>query len=814
MNILLIGSGGREHALAWKLAQSPRCTTLWASPGNPGIAAVLDELNARRTDAAPGACVGLNLADHAAVAAFCAAQAVDLVVIGPEAPLVDGLADSLRADGIAVFGPGKAAAQLEGSKGFTKDLCTRAEIPTAGYVRAKSAAEAHAALAGFALPVVIKADGLAAGKGVVIAQTAEEAAATVDDMFGGGFGGAGAEVVIEEFLEGEEVSLFVLTDGTTLMPFGSAQDHKRVGDGNTGPNTGGMGAYSPTPVLTPALEAAALERIIAPTVRAMAAEGMPYSGVLFAGLMLTADGPKLIEYNCRFGDPECQVLMARLDSDLVEILDACARGRLADVAPPRFADGYAMTVVVAAKGYPADPVRGGEIPHIAAAEAHGVRVFHAGTARDGEGRLVAAGGRVLNVTACEPTLRRARARAYRAIYEIGYADGFWRHDIGLAGEVHLLNAALAEARRHRAPSAADVFRASGARRLVTFHCDHFEPWRSQPRSVGPENAALVARFAEVTADLPHAQRLTLFYRPHLKPIDAPQAGGRFAAGDTLGFLPLGPEELAITRPAISALVAAGHELHLHIHHERVTRNTRYAPETRWAEHLRTCGDAADSARYELLVQLSLEAIRAESGLPFAEWLHIHGNWALAGSDPRVCTVQDELAILHRNGCVGDFTFLGEPHDVFCLPDQDQPVLVRPAAGAKAYALPQADAVPAWQAGPARAAERLFLWACGEGREAHTLDYTSRPVSMRKDDPAGWATELAGNAVQLGDTLYLGTYAHSMSPIHGSHSQMVFPHEQPQVRQMLEALHNGAAQAGLDLALLTASEVRAEILAGG
>ena len=290
----MLGSGGREHALAWKLAQSPRCTTLWASPGNPGIADVIAAHKARSAGTVRCGCVPLALTDHGAVAAFCNEHRIDLVIVGPEAPLVDGLGDSLRGAGIAVFGPGQAAAQLEGSKGFTKDLCSRAGIPTAGYVRAKSAAEAHAALAGFALPVVIKADGLAAGKGVVIPQTAEEAAATVDDMFGGAFGGAGAEVVIEDFLEGEEVSLFAITDGSAIVAFGSAQDHKRVGEGDTGPNTGGMGAYSPAPVLTAELEARAMAEIVAPTVKAMAESGMPYSGVLFAGLMLTADGPKLI----------------------------------------------------------------------------------------------------------------------------------------------------------------------------------------------------------------------------------------------------------------------------------------------------------------------------------------------------------------------------------------------------------------------------------------------------------------------------------------------------------------------------------------
>ena len=426
----MLGSGGREHALAWKLAQSPRCTTLWASPGNPGIADVIAAHKARSAGTVRCGCVPLALTDHGAVAAFCNEHRIDLVIVGPEAPLVDGLGDSLRGAGIAVFGPGQAAAQLEGSKGFTKDLCSRAGIPTAGYVRAKSAAEAHAALAGFALPVVIKADGLAAGKGVVIPQTAEEAAATVDDMFGGAFGGAGAEVVIEDFLEGEEVSLFAITDGSAIVAFGSAQDHKRVGEGDTGPNTGGMGAYSPAPVLTAELEARAMAEIVAPTVKAMAESGMPYSGVLFAGLMLTADGPKLIEYNCRFGDPECQVLMMRLESDLVDLLDACARGQLADAPAPMLSAESAITVVVAAKGYPAAPVSGGRIAHVPEAEAQGAKVFHAGTASEADGALVAKGGRVLNVTATGGTLREARDRAYAALAEIRFEDGFWRGDIG------------------------------------------------------------------------------------------------------------------------------------------------------------------------------------------------------------------------------------------------------------------------------------------------------------------------------------------------------------------------------------------------
>lgn len=416
MNILLLGSGGREHALAWKLAQSPLCDALYAAPGNPGIAEV-------------GACVDLDAADHGAVIAFCEEKAIGLVVIGPEAPLVDGLADSLRARGLSVFGPSKAAAQLEGSKGFTKDLCERAGIPTAAYVRVSSEAEAMGALEKFSAPVVIKADGLAAGKGVTVAMTMAEAEEAVREIFAGRFGRAGAEAVIEEFLEGEEASFFALTDGSNIVPFASAQDHKRVGDGDTGPNTGGMGAYSPARVLTPALEAEAMTRIIAPTVRTLANEGTPYSGVLFLGLMLTDQGPKLIEYNCRFGDPECQVIMPRLESDLVEILQACAENRLGAIEPPRFSDQTALTVVMAAKGYPGTPEKGGSIGGIAEAEKDGAKVFHAGTAVSQDG-LVANGGRVLNVTALGASVSEAQARAYDAVDALHFPTGFCRRDIG------------------------------------------------------------------------------------------------------------------------------------------------------------------------------------------------------------------------------------------------------------------------------------------------------------------------------------------------------------------------------------------------
>ncbi|HWU04074.1 MAG TPA: phosphoribosylamine--glycine ligase [Novosphingobium sp.] len=421
MNILLLGSGGREHALAWKLAQSSLLSgggRLFAAPGNPGIAEHAQ-------------CVKLDVADHDAVIAFCNEHVIGLVVVGPEAPLVDGLGDSLRGAGVPVFGPSQAAAQLEGSKGFTKDLCTRANIPTAGYARVKSQDEAMATLARFGAPVVIKADGLAAGKGVTVAMSMEEAEEAVSDIFAGRFGEAGAEAVIEEFMEGEEASFFALTDGATIMAFASAQDHKRVGDGDTGPNTGGMGAYSPAPVLTGDLEAAVMTRIIAPTVKTLADEGMPYSGVLFAGLMLTDEGPKLIEYNARFGDPECQVMMSRLQSDLGELLLACAENRLAAMQPPHFSPDTALTVVMAGQGYPGTPKTGGAIAGIAQAEAGSgsPKVFHAGTAL-ADGQLVANGGRVLNVTARGANVTQAQAAAYAAIDAIDAPELFCRRDIG------------------------------------------------------------------------------------------------------------------------------------------------------------------------------------------------------------------------------------------------------------------------------------------------------------------------------------------------------------------------------------------------
>ena len=412
MNILLLGSGGREHALAWKLAQSPSLTKLYAAPGNPGIAEEAE-------------LVALDATDHAAVSAFCEAKEIALVVIGPEAPLVDGLADSLRADGFAVFGPSKDAAQLEGSKGFTKDLCARADIPTAGYIRTSTLDEATAALAKFDAPYVLKADGLAAGKGVVIAESRADAEAALADMFEGNL--PGAQVVIEEFMRGEEASFFALTDGTTILPFGSAQDHKQVGEGDVGLNTGGMGAYSPAPVLTPELQQQAIDTILRPTVDTMRTEGMPYSGVLYAGLMLTDQGPKLVEYNARFGDPECQVLMMRFQGDLAAVMLACAKGELEGVTAD-FADETALTVVMAAKGYPGTPEKGGAIL-LGDSEAGGQKVFHAGTAVK-DGTLVANGGRVLNVTASGANVTEAKARAYEAVDKIDFASGFCRRDIG------------------------------------------------------------------------------------------------------------------------------------------------------------------------------------------------------------------------------------------------------------------------------------------------------------------------------------------------------------------------------------------------
>jgi phosphoribosylamine--glycine ligase len=410
MDILLLGSGGREDALAWKLRQSPSCGRLLAAPGNPGIARWAE-------------CVDIDPCDPGAVLELARREGVDLVVVGPEAPLVAGVADALREEGVAVFGPSAAAAQLEGSKGFTKDLCRANGIPTADYVRVERTADAHAALSQFSIPVVIKADGLAAGKGVTVAMTIEEARAAIDATGDG-------PLVIEAFLEGEEASLFALVDGETAMPLASAQDHKRVGEGDTGPNTGGMGAYAPAPVLTPELEQRAMDEIVRPTARALATAGTPFSGLLYAGLMLTADGPELIEYNVRFGDPECEAIMPLIEGDFAELLHAVASGRLSEIDPPRIAPKHAMTVIVAARGYPGTPASGGAIRAIDAAEqVEGVTVFHAGTAF-GESGLVAKGGRVLAVTAVADTFANARARAYRAVDQIDFADGFYRRDIG------------------------------------------------------------------------------------------------------------------------------------------------------------------------------------------------------------------------------------------------------------------------------------------------------------------------------------------------------------------------------------------------
>lgn len=405
-----MGSGGREDALAWRLRQSPSCGRLLAAPGNPGIARWAD-------------CVGIDPCDPSAVVELARDNGVDLVVVGPEAPLVAGVADALRAVGIPVFGPSAAAAQLEGSKGFTKDLCRANGIPTADYVRVDMAQDARVALEGFGLPVVIKADGLAAGKGVAVAMTRTEAEAAIDAAGDG-------PLVIEEFLEGEEASLFALVDGAKAVPLASAQDHKRVGEGDTGPNTGGMGAYAPAPVLTRELESRAMDEIVRPTARALAESGTPFSGVLYAGLMLTAEGPKLIEYNVRFGDPECEAIMPLVEGDFAELLHAVATGRLGDIDPPRLSGKHAMTVIVAARGYPGTPASGGLIREIQAAEqVEGVTVFHAGTAMGAQG-LVAKGGRVLAVTAVAETFANARARAYRAVDQIDFADGFHRRDIG------------------------------------------------------------------------------------------------------------------------------------------------------------------------------------------------------------------------------------------------------------------------------------------------------------------------------------------------------------------------------------------------
>jgi phosphoribosylamine--glycine ligase len=416
VNVLLIGGGGREHALAWKLAQSPLLDQLYCAPGNAGIAAV-------------AACIVLDVADHAAVAAFCKEKAIGLVVVGPEAPLVAGLADDLESQGILVFGPSKAASQLEGSKGFTKDLCAEYGIPTAAYGRFDNAVAAKTYAAEQEFPIVIKADGLAAGKGVVIAETRAEADAAIDACLSGTFGEAGAEVVVEEHLSGEEASFFALVDGETALPLVTAQDHKRAYDGETGPNTGGMGAYSPAPVMTEALSTRVMDEIITPTVAAMRARGMAFKGVLYAGLMIQDGTPKLIEYNVRFGDPEAQALMMRLKSDLVPALIATAEGKLAG-ATLDWHDAAALCVVMAAKGYPGAYQKGIEIKGLDAAGADpDVEIFHAGTKRDGD-RILANGGRVLGVTARGKDIAEAQARAYAVVDKIDWPGGFCRRDIG------------------------------------------------------------------------------------------------------------------------------------------------------------------------------------------------------------------------------------------------------------------------------------------------------------------------------------------------------------------------------------------------
>ncbi|MCC5991852.1 MAG: phosphoribosylamine--glycine ligase [Rhodobacteraceae bacterium] len=416
MNILVLGSGGREHALAWAIMQNPKCDRLICAPGNAGMAEI-------------ATCAALDITSGSAVVGFCEEAAIDFVVIGPEAPLAAGVADRLRAAGIACFGPSAAAARLEASKAFTKEICAAVNAPTAGYAHFTDAEAARAHIRAQGAPIVVKADGLAAGKGVIVAMTEAEALDAIDTMFGGEFGAAGAEVVIEEFMEGEEASFFVLVDGETCLPIGTAQDHKRVGEGDTGPNTGGMGAYSPAPVLTDAIAQAALDQIIRPTMAEMARRGMPYQGVLYAGLMIKDGAPRLVEYNVRFGDPECQVLMMRLGAQALDLMLACAEGRLGDVSV-NWADDHAMTVVMAAKGYPGNYEKGSVIKGLETCpEDSQHMVFHAGTRAEG-GQIIAAGGRVLNVTARGRTLAQARERAYDMVERIDWPEGFCRRDIG------------------------------------------------------------------------------------------------------------------------------------------------------------------------------------------------------------------------------------------------------------------------------------------------------------------------------------------------------------------------------------------------
>jgi len=416
MNILILGSGGREHSLAWAVKQNPKCGRLIVAPGNAGIAWIAE-------------CADIDIMDSAAVVSFAEANAMDFVIVGPEAPLAAGVADRLREAGILTFGPSEAASLLEASKSFTKEICDAASAPTAGYAHFTDADSAKAYLREAGTPIVIKADGLAAGKGVIIAETQDEALSAIDDMFGGAFGGAGAEVVIEEFMEGEEASLFVLCDGENVLSIGTAQDHKRVGEGDTGPNTGGMGAYSPAPVLSSEIETRAMDEIIRPTMAEMARRGTAFQGVLYAGLMIKDGQPRLVEYNVRFGDPECQVLMMRLGAQALDLMHACAEGRLGEMSVT-WAEDHALTVVIAAKGYPGDYEKGSVIKGIEdAPEDSFHQIFHAGTARR-DGAIIANGGRVLNVTARGASLIEARDRAYGLADAIDWPEGFFRRDIG------------------------------------------------------------------------------------------------------------------------------------------------------------------------------------------------------------------------------------------------------------------------------------------------------------------------------------------------------------------------------------------------
>ncbi|HPF45666.1 MAG: phosphoribosylamine--glycine ligase [Alphaproteobacteria bacterium] len=416
MNILVIGSGGREHSLTWKIAQSPLLDELYVAPGNGGMGDLATLVN-------------LDADNHDDVITFCREKNINFVVIGPEAPLVGGLADRLVEENIKVFGPSAKAAALEGSKGFTKDLCAKYNIPTAAYGRFSEAEKAKKFAAANGAPIVIKADGLAAGKGVIIAESLDQANDAIDDILGGQFGSAGAELVVEEFLTGEEASFFVLTDGKNILPFGTAQDHKRVGEGDTGPNTGGMGAYSPAPVMDKNMISRTIDEIILPTVKGMAAEGRPFKGVLFAGLMITNKGPELIEYNVRFGDPECQCLMMRLESDIVPLLIACADGTL-DQMNANWSDQVSLNVVMAAKGYPGGYEKNTEIKNLdAAGSAENIMIFHAGTKKSGD-KILATGGRVLNITSLAATVTEAKRAAYAALDKINWPEGFCRRDIG------------------------------------------------------------------------------------------------------------------------------------------------------------------------------------------------------------------------------------------------------------------------------------------------------------------------------------------------------------------------------------------------